>query len=96
MPETKTIEFTLKEVAKALVIDSDIHEGLWGIMFKFGLHGANIGSSPEGDLTPAAIVPILNMALQRFDGPNNLTVDAAEVNPRKKTAPKKKTSPKKV
>ncbi|MBW1694446.1 MAG: hypothetical protein JRJ41_09870 [Deltaproteobacteria bacterium] len=95
MPETRIIEFTLREVAKALVIDSDIHEGFWGIMFKFGIQGANISPGPKDDLTPAAIVPILNMALQRFDVPNNLTVDAAKVNPRGKTTSNKKPAPKK-
>ncbi len=95
MPETKIIEFTLREVAKALVIDSDIQEGFWGIIFKFGIQGANLSPGPEDDLTPAAIVPILNIGLQRFDVPNNLTVDAAKVNPRGKTTSSKKPAPKK-
>jgi hypothetical protein len=81
MSEIKTVEFSHKEVAEALVHFNEIHEGLWGISLRFGIQGANIGASPGGDLTPAAIVPILSIGLQRFDKPNNLTVDAAIVNP---------------
>ena len=82
MPETRKIEFNYNEIAQALVRYSNIHEGLWGIAIKFGIQGANIGAGPDGDLTPAAIVPILELGLQRFDEPNNLTVDASEINPR--------------
>ena len=98
MPETKNIVFTYKEVAEALVRKADIHEGLWGLYMEFGIGGANIGSSPEGDLQPAAIVAISKLGIQRFEKPNNLTVDASEVNPEiitKKITPKKKKKQKK-
>jgi len=81
MSEIKTVEFSHKEVAEALVRYNSIHEGLWGISIRFGIQGANIGATPGGELTPAAIVPILNIGLQRFEKPNNLTVDAATANP---------------
>ena len=84
MPETKNIEFDYKEIAEALVRYSDIHEGLWGIAIKFGLQGANIGVGSSDDITPAAIIPILKLGLQRFDEPNNLTVNASEINPEEK------------
>jgi hypothetical protein len=91
MPETKTVVFSYKEVAEALIHKTDIHEGFWGVYFEFGLAGANVGSGPPGpnkeDVRPAAIVPILNIGIQRFDNPSNLTVDASKVNPEK---PKKK------
>ncbi|MCJ7487934.1 MAG: hypothetical protein MUQ25_17450 [Candidatus Aminicenantes bacterium] len=89
MSEIKTIEFSHKEVAEALVRFNNIHEGLWGISIRFGIQGANIGTSPGGDLTPAAIVPILNIGLQRFEKPNNLTVDAAIINPSEMSSRKK-------
>jgi hypothetical protein len=85
MAEVKNIEFELKEVAEALVRYHDIHEGFWGISVRFGIQGINIATSPSsGDLTPAAIVPILNIGLQKFDDLNNLAVDASKVNPKKK------------
>jgi hypothetical protein len=36
-------------------------------------------------LLPAAIVPILEIGLQKFDKETNLSVNAAEVNPLKKS-----------
>lgn len=86
MPETKSITFTHKEVVKALIQCTDIHEGLWGLYIEFGLAAANLGKGE--DILPAAIVPVKTIGLQRFDTPNNLTVDAAEANPLKKTKKK--------
>jgi len=71
-----------RKVAKALVKLQDLHEGIWGILFEFGLQGTNIGD--EDNLIPAAIVPVVRVGLQRFDKLNSLSVDAAEVNPAKK------------
>jgi hypothetical protein len=53
---------------------------LWGIAIEFGLAAANMGQGPE-DILPAAIIPVKKIGLQRFKEPNNLTVNAAEVNP---------------
>ncbi len=80
MPEIKNIEFDYKEIAEALVRFANIHNGLWGVAIKFGLQGTNIGTSPD-DLMPAAIVPVVKLGLQSFEEPNNLTVDASEINP---------------
>lgn len=82
MPQTKNIEFDYGEVAEALIKYEGIHEGLWGIAIKFGLQGVNIGTEQGSDLTPAAIIPVLKIGLQRFEGANNLTVDASEINPK--------------
>jgi hypothetical protein len=90
MPETNSITFTHKEVAEALIIKQDIHEGLWGIIIEFGIAGVNVGQGPgDPNMMPAAIVPVLKIGIQRFPSPNNMTVDAAEVNPVRST---KKTS----
>jgi len=82
MAEAKTYLFNYKEVAEALVKKHEIHEGLWGIYMEFGIAAANIPSDPSQQiLVPAAIVPVVKIGIQRFDQPNSLTVDAAEVNP---------------
>ncbi len=83
MPETKQISFDHKEVATALVRQAGLHEGIWGLWVEFGFRAANIGTSdkPGKDLTPAAIVPINQIGLQRFDEENALAVDASKVNP---------------
>ena len=81
MPETPQIyPFTHQELAEILIKHKNIHEGLWGIYVEFGIGATNIGQGPN-DMLPAAIVPIVKLGLQRFPEPNNLTVDAAIVNP---------------
>src|SRR5262252_9446056 len=80
MAETSQVIFSHKEVVEALIRQQGIHEGIWGLWIKFGIQGANIGLGSPG-LVPAAIVPVLEIGLQKFDEVNNLSVDAAEVNP---------------
>lgn len=90
MPEAKIFEYTYKELAEVLVRNQDLHEGQWGIYIKFGIRGGNIAAGPGGDVTPAAIIPVLKIGIQRFDEANNLTVDASEVNPKPSQAEKRK------
>jgi hypothetical protein len=82
MAESTQIVFSYKEVAEALLKTQDIHEGFWGIFIKFGISAANVGPAQDS-LMPAAIVPVLQIGLQKFDAENNLSVDAALVNPRR-------------
>lgn len=82
MPEAKSYTFGYTELAEVLVKKLDIHEGLWGLYIEFNFGAANVGASPDGkSLAPAAIAAIKSIGIQRFDAPNNLTVDAAVVNP---------------
>lgn len=80
MAEPSQIIFTYKEVAEALVKQQGLHDGIWGLFFKFGIQGANMGPN-DTDLKPTVVVPILEVGLQKFDKENNLSVDAAKVNP---------------
>jgi hypothetical protein len=80
MAESTQIVFSYKEVAEALLKTQGIHEGIWGIYIKFGISAVNVGPTPEA-LAPAAIVPVLQIGLQKFDEENNLAVNAALVNP---------------
>ena len=86
MPESKNYVFSYTELAEILVKKLDIHEGLWGLYVEFNFGAANINASPDGkSLAPAAIAAIKSIGIQRFDTPNNLTVDAAVVNPAQAT-----------
>jgi hypothetical protein len=88
MPESKNYVFGYTELAELLVKKIDLHEGLWGLYVEFNFGAANINASPDAkSLAPAAIAAIKSIGLQRFDTPNNLTVDAAVVNPAKSAAP---------
>lgn len=91
MAEATQIVFTHREVVEALLKKQGIHEGIWGIYIKFGIKGANVGLA-DADLMPAAIVPVLEIGLQKFDKENNLALDAAQVNPAssRHTQPKKR------
>jgi hypothetical protein len=80
MAEAKLISYSFKELAALMVKDQGIHEGCWGIYARFGINAANAGPS-EGDVRPTALVPILELGLQKFEELNNLSVDAAIENP---------------
>jgi len=80
MAEAKQFVFSYKEVAEALVRKQGIHKGLWGVYVKFGIQGTNIGPDKE-NLLPAAVIPLLELGIQRFDEETSLTVDAGKVNP---------------
>jgi hypothetical protein len=95
MAEPTRIVFTHKEVVESLVRKQGIHEGIWGLYIRFGINAANIGSDPGGDLLPAAIIPVLEIGLQKFDKQSNLSVDAAVVNPQSDRTEKRGGTPKK-
>jgi hypothetical protein len=82
MGEPQIIMFTYKEIATVLLKHQGIHEGLWGVTMQMSLQATNVKVTPAGeDVVPAAIIPIIKMGIQKFDKPNPLTVDAAQVNP---------------
>ena len=95
MAEAKLITFSYQEIATALVRHQGIHEGIWGIYARFGLGAANVEDPENKELLPAAVVPIRELGLQQFPDENNLTVNAAKVNPKPKNTAARKTPKKK-
>jgi len=85
--ESGNIVTSHKQVVEALLRFHGIHEGVWGLFVRFGLGAANIGAI-AGEIVPAAVVPVVEIGLQKFKEVTNISVDAAEVNP-KSAAPKK-------
>ncbi len=92
MPETSQLTFTFKEIVTALLKAQNIHEGIWGLFVNFGLSANNIGPN-ESELRPAAVIPVLNLGLQKFEKETNLSVDAAKANPKLVPASKPKRAP---
>ena len=88
MAEPTRFTFKHQELAEILVKQQGIHEGVWGIYVRCALGAMNVGST-DADLQPAAIVPVVEIGIQTFEKENNLTVDAAKVNPKPKGAGKK-------
>ncbi len=85
MAEPTQFTFSYKEVVEALIKQQGLHEGLWSLRVEFGFGAININTD-EGskELSPAAIIPIKGLGLQKGTEDNSLTVNAAEVNPRPK------------
>ncbi len=83
MAEAEKYIFSYKEIAEALVKQQGIHKGIWGLYIEFTIGAANINTTPDDDaFLPAAIVPVKKIGLQKFNKINNLSIDAAEVNPK--------------
>ena len=87
------VKMDFRDVATALIKQQKIHEGFWGVYLEFGVIGANFSmkaaeETTETVLLPTAIIPIRVIGLQRFPEMNELTVDAAKVNPKSKAKPK--------
>lgn len=78
MAETKQISFSYKEVVEALLNQEGITEGIWGIFLKFGIAAANVGNT-DADLVPTAMVPVIEIGLQRMDEESNVAVDASKL-----------------
>jgi hypothetical protein len=92
MAHPERIMFNFQEVVECLIKKQGIHEGLWGISVSFGFGAVNASNTEEPEkFLPAAVVPIQQIGIQKFEVESNLTVDAAKVNPR----PAKKTPAKK-
>lgn len=76
MAKEDYILFTYKDVVECLLRKKNIRTGLWGLRIGFGLGATNIQLSNDSTVAPAAIVPITEIGIQRFEKPSNLTVDA--------------------
>ncbi len=77
MAEVSNITFTYKEVVESLIKRQNLHEGIWQLFVRFGLSAANIGPT-EDAVQPAAIIPIMEIGLQKAEKENNMSVDAAK------------------
>ena len=89
-----------KHLATLLVKEQGLHEGLWGVYVRFGLRASNMPVQHEHgiNLMPTAILPVLEIGIQPFPEENDLTVNAAKVNPKPKgqgAKPLRKTAKKK-
>lgn len=89
MPETGMITFTHKELVEILVRSQKISEGIWKLYVKFGLKATNLGTS-DLDRLPSAIIPVLEIGLQKADKEDNLSVDASKLKGTLKYGRKKK------
>jgi hypothetical protein len=93
MAEVSQYTLPYRELTTVLIKHLDIHEGLWSVFFKFGIHGFNLGLNNSSPV-PTAIVPIMEIGISRDAEPTPLTVDAADVNPTPRTKSSKRKTKK--
>jgi hypothetical protein len=80
MADVQTISFDYKEVAEALVKKQGLREGIWQLAFEFGF-AAMLAGPNQMELKPTVIIPLSKVVLTKVEKENNLTVDAAKINP---------------
>lgn len=76
--------FNYKAIVEDMIKRQGLHEGLWKLTLELGLTGTNVEVVEAGGdsrLAPAGIVTILRIGITLAKEANDLTVDAAEVNP---------------
>lgn len=78
------ISYSLREMTELLIKHHKLHEGLYELSFEFQISVGGFGNSPENVL-PGAMFGISGIGLSKSEKENINTVDAAKVNPLKKT-----------
>ena len=75
--------FSHKAIVEGMIKRQGLHEGNWMLTVELGLKGTNISiqTDEQTTLSPAGIVIISKIGISRTKEPNDLSVDAAEVNP---------------
>ncbi len=76
--------FSHRDIATDLIKKQGLHEGRWKLTLELGLGGHSMPmKKPDGtqELYPTGLVLVTAIGITRTEEVNNLTVDAAEVNP---------------
>jgi len=94
MVETTRLIYSNKELVVMMLKDQGIHEGNWVLAANLSFTAMNFGQLPDGsDASPAGVVAVTGVLIERVPEPLPFSVNAAEANPKK--AVPKKTNPKK-
>ena len=79
----------LSDVTKLLIKQNNIHEGLFDLAFEITVTVGTLGAS-KGDAFPGVLSQIKAVGLIRTEDRKEITVDAAECNPKKSNVKKSK------
>lgn len=77
-----------RELAELLVRQYGLHEGHYELLVEFMIGSGNMGPNPES-VAPTAFVSFSKVGLTKVPAPTPMSVDAAAVNPLKKSRTKK-------
>lgn len=84
MAEVSQYTFELNEVIKALIMSQGLHDGIWALGIEFGMGAGNVGATEE-EAFPSAFVQVKKLGLVKADKESVLALDAAKINPLRKT-----------
>jgi len=76
--------FSHREITTDLIKKQGLHEGRWKLTLELALGGQSmVINKPDGtqEFHPAGLVLVTAIGITRTEEVNNLTIDAAEVNP---------------
>ncbi len=87
MAELTQFFFNHQEVVEELIKKQNIHKGRWKLLLELGLAATNVNVlvANKPVLTPTGMVLIQKIGITQTEETGDLTVDAAQVNPRKST-----------
>lgn len=87
MPEINQYSLNNKELLELIIKQTNVHEGKWVLMANFGIAAGNYGPSID-QMSPGVAIGLNKVGIQRADPktPNEVTLDAAVVNPPRKTS----------
>lgn len=78
MDNVSQYQFDLLEVAKLLLQEKGIKEGLWTVGVQFNLSAVNAGPDPS-KMLPSMLVSVEKMILTRTTEASPLTIDASSL-----------------
>ncbi len=91
MVETTKFIYSNKELVVMMLKDQGIHEGNWVLAANLSFTAMNVGQLPDGsDASPAGVVAVTGVLIERVPESLPFSVNAAEANPKPKKAASKK------
>lgn len=84
MPDITQVNYTHKDLIALMLKDQGIHAGNWILSAQLGFSAMNVGEQADGsDASPAGVVAIKGIRIERVPEPLPFSVNAGEVNPEK-------------
>ena len=77
----REVYLTHKELVELIIRKNNLYEGIWSLSIKFGFTGSNV-EAPGRPKCPGMICVVESIGICEVDEVDNLSVDAAKINPR--------------
>lgn len=80
MAETTQVMFSHQDLVKLMLKSQNIDSGHWILAANFGFSAMNAGQVDGGsDISPAALIMVQKLGMQRVDAPTPFSVDATKL-----------------